>query len=218
MQEILPREKALNYGIEVLNDIELLSLILKSGYKGKSVFKLAEDIIDKANGIENLMSFKYDELISINGLGKAKALELLAIIEVSKRLTKLDKIASDDFTNPNELANWIKFNLAFSSQEEFFVIYLNSRGKVLKSEILFKGSNREAVIGIDEIIRRALLLKSSNLVVAHNHPGGNPSPSSKDIDLTKKLNESLKLMNMQLLDHIIVTQGSYFSFRSKDLL
>lgn len=218
MNKLMPREKALKFGISSLDDQELLALILKSGNANKSVFKLAEELLDKASGIENLIAFDYEELINIKGMGKAKTLELLAIIEIYKRLTKVGRISEEKMFNPNELISWIRFNIAFNNQEEFFVLYISTSGKVIKSEVLFKGTKSSSLVSVDEVLRRAVLLRADSLVVAHNHPSGYSGPSSEDIEITEKLQGCLKMMDLRLLDHIIVTRNDFFSFRKAGLI
>ena len=214
----MPREKALNYGISSLNDNELLALIIKSAFKDKNVLDLSKDIIEKANGFENLYSLSYEELISIKGIKEAKALEILAILEISKRLSNISHIDLKRIENDKDLIKWCRNHIAYSDQEEFFAIFLNNDGRVLKYEILFKGSNKKSIVGITEILRKALLYKACYMIVAHNHPGGNPNPSKEDIDITNSISKSLETIGIKLIDHIIITKSSYFSFNSHNLL
>lgn len=218
MNDLMPREKALEYGIGALNNIELLALIIKSACKEKNVFELADDVIHKANGFNNLLSLTYEELTSIKGIKKAKALEILAILEISKRLSKVDKVSEEEITNPNKVVEWIRFNVAFSSQEQFLAIYLNNKGNVIKSEIIYKGTKNSSVVSIDEVLRKAILLQASSMLVAHNHPSDNCEPSHNDIELTTKLHKSCELIGIPLLDHLIVGKSSYFSFKNMGLL
>lgn len=218
MNKLLPREKALEFGIGSLDDQELLALILKTGYAKQSVFEVASDLLEKANGISNLCALDYEELLSIKGLGEAKALELLAIGEINKRLSRIDKVSETTFNDPASLVNWIRFNIAFNNQEEFFVLYISSIGKVIKNEVLFKGTKSSSLVSVDEVLRRAVLLRADSLVVAHNHPGGMANPSEADLDITEKLMKCLKLMDLKLLDHVIVTRNDFFSFRKAGLL
>ena len=216
--DYLPREKALQYGINSLSNSELLALVLKSAYKDKSVFKLSEEIIEKANGFENLLSLSYGELVGIKGIKKAKALEILAILEIARRLSKVKSISRKQLVKPHKTAEWIRYNIGFDDEESFFVIYLNSRCDILKSEVLFKGSENEVSVAIDVIIRKAILNKSTKIIVGHNHPSGSVNPSNEDIELTIRLSESCKMLGLQLLDHLIVTKSDFFSFKNKSLL
>lgn len=215
---MLPREKALNYGINSLNNEELLALIIKSGHKDNNVFNIAKDLIAKANGFYNLLSLTYEELVDIKGIKKAKALEILAILEIAKRLSSVDMVKEEELSSPGKVVDWLKFNIGFSDLEEFLVIFLNAGGKIIKSEILFKGSKNKSIVAIDEVMRKAILLKSSGIVVCHNHPSGNEKPSSQDIVLTEELRKACEMMSIKLLDHIIVTKSSYYSFKQSKLL
>lgn len=214
---MLPREKALNYGIGSLSNLELICLIVKSGYKDRNVFEVVDEILDVCNGFNNLLSLTYEELINIKGINKAKALEIMAILEIASRLTKIDEIKEENLDRPEKVVDWLKFKLGYSNQEQFFIIYLNGRGKVIKSEVLYKGSKNASTIAIDEILRKAILLKSSGIIVSHNHPSGNIKPSSADIDVTNKLIEACKLIGIPLLDHLIVSKNDYFSFKNNGL-
>lgn len=215
---MLPREKALTVGINSLTNEELLALIIKSGYKDNSVFVLASALIDKANGFDNLLSLNYEELIEIKGIKKAKALEILAILEIAKRLSTIKAVSEQSINNPSNLLDWLRLNIGFSNQEEFLVVFLNAGGKVIKSEILFKGSRNSSVVGIDEVIRKALLLKSSGIVVCHNHPSGRVEPSNPDIQLTENLKKACEMLGLKLFDHIIVSKEGYYSFKQAKLI
>ncbi len=218
MNNMMPREKAIKYGIASLNNNELLALVLKSAYKDRNVFELAEDVLTLANGFRNLLSLSYEELISIKGIKQAKALEIMAILEISKRLSKVDRICEAQLLNPDKVVEWIRFNVGYSNQEEFFVVYLNGKGSIIKSEVLYKGSKNSSIVAVDEILRKAIILKASGIVVAHNHPSDNVEPSVADINVTKKLYESSLLVDIPLLDHIIIGKSGYYSFKQNKIL
>ena len=215
---MLPREKALNYGIDVLNNEELLALVIKSGGKNNSVFEISKNIIDKAGGFNNLLSLNYEELIDTKGISNAKALEILAILEIAKRILTISKVKEDYIHDSNDVVNYIKCSISFSSTEEFFVIYLKNNGSIIKSEILFKGTYNSSNVAINEVLRKAILCKAISIIIAHNHPSGNINPSNEDIILTKRMDNACRLMDIKLLDHIIVTTNSHFSFKSNGLL
>ena len=218
VNEMMPREKALQYGISTLENNELLSLIIKSGYKDSSVFELADDILQLANGFDNLLSLTFEELTSIKGIKTAKALELMAILEISKRLSRIDRISEARLSEPKKVVEWLRFNLGYSIQEEFLVVYLNARNNIIKSEVLYKGNRNMAIIGIDEILRRAIILKASAILVAHNHPSDNVEPSQADIELTSNLYRASMLVSIPLIDHIIIGKSGYFSFKNHSML
>ena len=155
MNELLPREKALNYGINSLNNDELLALILKSAYHNSNVLTLSNDLINKAGGFNNLLSLTYDELVEIKGIKKAKALEILAILEIFRRLSKVDTIQdANNLIDPLMLVDYIRFNIGFKEQEEFFLVLLNNKGKVIKAESMYKGTSDASTVAIDEVLRK----------------------------------------------------------------
>ena len=215
---MLPREKTLKYGINYLTNEELLALVIKTGPKGSNVFKLVEEIIEKANGFKNLLTLTYEELTSIKGIGKAKSLELLAILEIARRLSSMDTISERQLDTPDKIADWLRFEIAFSSQEEFVVIFLANSGKIIKHEILFKGSKNCSVVSPDEILRKAILYRAAAIVVCHNHPSDRVEPSQADLQLTSNLKRACSVMSIPLLDHIIVGKDSYYSFRENGVL
>ncbi|MDO4199099.1 MAG: DNA repair protein RadC [Erysipelotrichaceae bacterium] len=215
---MMPREKALMYGIQSLDDKEVLALIIKSAYKNYSVFELVEEILEVSGGFENLLSLTYEELIEIKGIKKAKALEILAILEVARRLSEVKKITRDQLKSPDKTIEWIRYNIAYQDQEEFFVIYLDNGGRILRYESVFKGCTNGASVGIDIIIRRAILNKSTMIVIAHNHPSEDVHPSPKDIEITGKIADACTLVGIRLLDHIIVSRTDAFSFKINNLL
>ena len=219
MNELLPREKALNYGISSLNNDELLALILKSAYHNSNVLTLSNDLIKKAGGFNNLLSLDYDELVEIKGIKKAKALEILAILEIFKRLSKVETIKDSDCSiNPLMLVDYIRFNIGFKDQEEFFLVLLNNKGKIIKAESMYRGTSESYMVAVSEILRKALLLKTKYVVVAHNHPSGNINPSDADKRITKAIFDGCRQVGIIFLDHLIVSADSYFSFKSQGLL
>lgn len=215
---MLPREKAVNYGINSLSNEELLGLIIKSGIKNVNYYELALNIINKANGFNNLLCLTYEELVSIKGIKKAKALEILAILEIAKRLSNVSSVKEEELSSPSKIVDWLRFNVGFSNVEQFLCIFLNTSGNILKSEVMFKGSKNQSIVAVDEVLRKAILLKASAIVVCHNHPSGKAEPSMQDRLVTSDLLNACKLMNIKLLDHIIVTKFSYYSFKQEHLL
>ncbi len=214
----MPREKALNYGISSLNNSELISLVLKSAYKDSNVFKLADELIDTAGGFNNLLSLTYDELVSIKGIKKAKAMEILAILEISKRLTEIDCISENKTLNPLLIIDHLRFKIGFNDKEEFYVVYVNNAGKIIKSEVMYRGTMDSSLVAINEVLRNALMVKTKNLIIAHNHPSDNCKPSNKDIELTKAMVMGCRQVGLNLLDHLIISKTNYFSFKKEGLL
>ena len=217
-EEMLPREKALEYGIASLTNVELLALIIKSAYKDRNVLELAKEVISVAGSFENLPMLTYEELTSIKGIKKAKAMEIMAILEVSKRLSHIDHVSEPSIGKPSQLVEWLRFQLGYSAQEEFFIVYLNARNNIIRHEVLFKGTKDRSLVGVDEVLRKAILLKATSILVAHNHPSDNVEPSPEDIQLTRRLQQACQLMGVPLLDHVIIGKTDYFSFKNHSMI
>lgn len=215
---MLPREKAIEFGISSLSNEELLALIIKTGSKENNVFEVVDKLLFASNGFNNLLCLNYEELIQIKGINKAKALEILAILEIAKRLNTIETIKEDEISSPNKLVEWLRLNIGFKENEEFLVVFINKAGKIIKSEVLFKGSKDTSVVAIDEILRKAILLKASGIVVCHNHPSGRVEPSMQDKVITSNLKNACNMMNIRLLDHIVVSKSSYYSFKQAGLI
>lgn len=215
---MLPREKALVYGIGVLSDEELLALVLKSGYRGNTVYEIVRRLLEKSQGFKNLLSMSYEEFISVDGINRAKALEMLAILEIAKRLSSIDKVSEEELDCPSKIIDYLKFTIGFSEQEEFLVIFLNSSGTIIKSEIIFKGSKNTSVVGIDEVMRRAINYKAGAIIACHNHPSGRVKPSEADIRVTRNLVKFGEMLKIPLLDHIIISKEGFYSFKQNNLL
>lgn len=217
-ENLLPREKALHYGLQTLTNKELLALVLKSAYRNTNVLSLSNDVINKAGGFRNLLSLTYDELIEIKGIKKAKALEILAMLEIFKRLSRVDSIEDSKNMNALKLVDFLRFEIGFKEREEFYLILINSKGDILKAESMYRGTSEYSPVAIDEILRNALMNKTKYVVVAHNHPSDNVEPSEADVKLTKAISDGCKVVGIKFLDHLIVSQSSYFSFKTAGLL
>ncbi len=217
-ENLLPREKALNYGLQTLSNKELLALVLKSAYRNTNVLSMSNDVINKAGGFRNLLSLTYDELVEIKGIKKAKALEILAMLEIFKRLSRVDSIEDSKNLDALKLVDFLRFEIGFKEREEFYLILINSKGDILKAESMYRGTSDHSPVALDEILRNALRNKTKYVVVAHNHPSDNVSPSDADIKLTRAISEGCNTVGIKLLDHLIVSQSSYFSFKSAGLL
>ena len=185
-QEERPREKAYYYGIESLSNVELLALILRTGNKQESVLELAQRLINEVGGLAYLKDITYHQLVLIKGIKKAKAIEILAVIELTKRLRQVQGISSV-IKEPIDGYNLVKDKLMFEQQEKVIILCLNSRLEVMKEKTVFVGSNNISIISGRELFKEALICGSSRIMVIHNHPSGNPTPSPEDIETTKRL-------------------------------
>ena len=208
-----PRERLILHGAKNLSNEELLMIILKSGTKKYSVKELANQILNFSKGINNLKNITYQNLMNIEGIGKVKAIEIEAIIELAKRIY-MDKTAKDIITCTDPKTIIYYFNSLFKDklQEEFYCIYLDNKKKYLDKKKLFIGSINASIVHPREIFKQAYLLSASYIICIHNHPSGDPMPSREDIEFTNKLYKIGILHGIYLVDHIVIGDDIYYSF------
>ena len=218
VSEELPREKAKRCGLSALRDEELLAILLGSAGRGGNVFALAEEILEVSGGLSGLLKLSYEELTAVKGIKEAKALSILTVFEICRRLLEPRRIEKEKLNEPGRAADWLRLQLGGEAQEQFLIIFLNYRYEVIRYEVLFKGSDTASLVAVRQILRKALLYRAVYLLAAHNHPSGHCSPSEADVDLTLRLKEGALYLDMELLDHIIVAPAAYFSFRQEKLL
>lgn len=212
-----PREKAFHHGIESLNNIELLALVLRTGNKQESAIELAQRIINEIGGFRYLHDINYYQLIQIKGIKQAKAIEVLAIIEIAKRLDK-QPVAMSAIKEPRDGYELLKNQLMFEQQEKVIVLCLNSRLEVIKEKTVFIGGNNISIISARELFKEALICGSNRVMVVHNHPSGNPEPSIEDIEATERLYSMAKELDIDVVDHLIIGRSRFYSFASNKII
>lgn len=212
-----PREKAFHHGIESLNNIELLALVLRTGNKQESAIELAQRVINEIGGFRYLHDINYYQLIQIKGIKQAKAIEVLAIIEIAKRLDK-QPVAMSAIKEPRDGYELLKNQLMFDQQEKVIVLCLNSRLEVIKEKTVFIGGNNISIISGRELFKEALICGSNRVMVVHNHPSGNPEPSIEDIEATERLYSMAKELDIDVVDHLIIGRSRFYSFASNKII
>ena len=212
-----PREKAFHHGIESLNNIELLALVLRTGNKQESAIELAQRVINEIGGLRYLHDINYYQLIQIKGIKQAKAIEVLAIIEIAKRLDK-QPVAMSAIKEPRDGYELLKNQLMFEQQEKVIVLCLNSRLEVIKEKTVFIGGNNISIISGRELFKEALICGSNRVMVVHNHPSGNPEPSIEDIEATERLYSMAKELDIDVVDHLIIGRSRFYSFASNKII
>ena len=212
-----PREKAFHHGIESLNNIELLALVLRTGNKQESAIELAQSVINEIGGFRYLHDINYYQLIQIKGIKQAKAIEVLAIIEIAKRLDK-QPVAMSAIKEPRDGYELLKNQLMFEQQEKVIVLCLNSRLEVIKEKTVFIGGNNISIISGRELFKEALICGSNRVMVVHNHPSGNPEPSIEDIEATERLYSMAKELDIDVVDHLIIGRSRFYSFASNKII
>jgi DNA repair protein RadC len=210
-----PRERMLKEGTEVLSNQELLAIILRSGTKSESVLQLAHRLIRHFEGLRMLKDATINELKTIKGIGDAKAVEILASLELGRRISRLQLEERYTVRSPEDGARFVMDDMRFLSQEHFVCIYLNTKNQVMHRQTIFIGSLNASIVHPREVYKEALRRSAASIICFHNHPSGDPAPSHEDIEVTKRLVESGKILGIELLDHIIIGDQRFVSLKEK---
>lgn len=213
-----PREKAIKHGVNSLSNMELLAILIRTGYQGNSSLVIAENILKKSQGINTLSRLTSHELQEIKGIKAVKAVELLACFELSKRMAYGETLNKNVIENPESLIKWLNLELGNLVQENFLVVFLNVKNHILGYRILFKGTVDSSLVHPREIFKEALYYSSSRIMIVHNHPSSVLEPSVADIELTSQLCQCGEMMGIHILDHLIVSNTGFFSFKATGLL
>lgn len=210
ISEDKPREKLLKKGAEYLTDSELLAIILRTGNKSESVTELSNRILKRIGGVKNLKNMTINTLTQIEGIKLGKASSILASFELAKRALKNDDPIK--FKNTIDMYNYIKNDFLYELQEKFIILLFDKQFKLIKKCEVFKGTIDAVNVYPREIFKEALKENASFIVLAHNHPGGEVMPSIQDDEITKILVKNGQLIGIKVIDHLIVTPNSYFSY------
>lgn len=215
-----PRERLREQGVQALSAEELLSILIRTGHKDRSVVDLSKDVLYHLESIDDLKRISFEELLSIKGIKSAKASTIIAAVELGRRLAETPRTDRMKITSPVDVYRRLSPRLSHLEQEHFVCLYLNTKSELIKEELLFIGTINQTVIHPREIYGRALRLSSSALIFVHNHPTGDSTPSSADVSATKQLQKSGELMGINVVDHIIIGKNEFYSIlaESKTML
>ena len=209
-----PREKALRNGIETLNNIELLALILRTGNKEESVIQLSQRLLNEIGGFSQLVHIDYATLVSLKGIKQAKAIEILSIIEIAKRLKNHQK-SYIKLQSPLHIYAYLKDEMMFLKQEHFLLICLNHHLQVIKKKTVFIGSLDMSIVTPREVFKEAISVSSAKIILAHNHPSGDSLPSQEDLVLTQQFDQLGMMMDIEMIDHIIIGWNEFYSIKGQ---
>lgn len=214
-----PRERLFNYGANNLSNEELISIILKTGSKKYSVKEVSLKLLEEIKDITKLNDIGISSLMKIDGIGRVKAIELKAALELGRRVYYNNKnIEKIKFNNPINVYEYFKDIFYGKKQEHFYCVYLDTKGNYIDKKCLFIGTINNSVIHPREIFKEAYLLSANSIICVHNHPSGDSSPSKEDILVTKKLQELGIIHGIKILDHIIIGNNNYYSFNDNSRL
>lgn len=210
-----PREKAIINGVESLSDEELLAIVLRCGTKNKNVLELSSFIMRKYINFNNLINCSYNELIEIEGIKDAKAIEILTIMEILKRIQRNKINRLQKITTPDEVYKYFSVLINEEKQEIFIVIFLNVKSHIIRYEKLFIGGVTSSIIDVNLVFKKAISYGASKIICIHNHPSGDPTPSKQDIFITEKIADIGEILNIKLVDHIIIGKCGYISLKKE---
>ena len=211
-KEEKPRERLLKYGVNNLTNEELVSIILRCGTKNISVKEVSTKVLNYFNNIKNLRNANINNLVQIKGIGKVKAITLLASLELGKRVYYEEHKEKYKIKSTKDVFNLLKNEVKYEKKEKFYVILLDSKNNVISYKCLFIGTINRSAVHPREIYKYAIDNLAVSIIVAHNHPSGDPLPSKEDENITNSLNTLGEVIGIKLLDHVIIGEEKYYSF------
>jgi DNA repair protein radc len=213
-----PRERLAKYGSEVLSNAELLAIILRTGTRSDSAINLANRLLKNETGIRYLYDVSFEELKNIKGIGNAKACQIKAAIELGRRLRTYKGNDSVFIKSPGDAAGLVMEDMRYLKIECLRVIMLNIKNMVIGMRDVSVGSINSSIVHPREIFVEAIRISSASIIICHNHPSGDPTPSQEDINVTRRVAEAGKIVGIELIDHVIIGDGRYISLKEKNII
>lgn len=212
-----PRERLAVLGAQSLTAAELLAILLRVGVRGENAVQVGQRLINTFEGIDGMHRAAFEDLTGQYGIGEAKAAQIKAAIELGRRLMLEPPVDRVAIQSPADAAEFVRYEMSAFEQEHLRVVHLNTRNKVLGWEDVYKGSLNASQVRVGELFRSAIRRNAAAIILAHNHPSGDPTPSPDDVSVTRVILEAGKLLDIEVLDHIIVGQGRYISMKERRL-
>jgi|Deesub1362A_J573_1020465.scaffolds.fasta_scaffold01885_10 DNA repair protein RadC len=212
-----PRERLAQQGPGALSNAELVAILLRSGIEGHSALDLARELLQRGGGLAGLHAKSFDELLAMPGIGPAKAAQLKAAIELGRRLSTLSGDEKPSIRSPEEAANLLLYEMGALEQEHFRVLLLDTRNRLIRGAEVYRGSLNSSLIRVGEIFREAIRSNAAAIIIAHNHPSGDPTPSPEDVSVTRAIVKAGKLLDIEVLDHLVIGRGRFVSLKSRGL-
>lgn len=217
---LMPYEKCMRYGVSVLTDTELLAILLRTGTKGRSVLSVCNEILNlkqPLDGLVGLMHFRTEDYLEIEGIGAVKAMQLTVVGEIARRIWHRRRFSEDlFFTSPRQVSDHYQEKLRYLDHEEIHALFLDNQNRLLREEMMSRGSVNSAALTPREIFLSALRHHAVGIILVHNHPSGDPGPSEEDIFFTKRTEEAGRLLGITLMDHVIIGDHAYYSFKEQE--
>ncbi|NTW06170.1 MAG: DNA repair protein RadC [Peptococcaceae bacterium] len=217
-KEQRPRERLMREGPGVLSDVELLAIILRTGSSDKSAMVLSTEVISHFSGLKNLVQAEVEELSMIKGMGPAKSSQLKAALEIGIRLAGKSEDPQPAINRPQDAAAMVMEEMRHLDREHFCALLLNTKNKVLAKKTISIGTLNASVVHPRELFKTAIKKSASSIILIHNHPSGDPTPSREDIEVTQRLKNAGAIVGIEVLDHIIIGDNNFVSFKDKGML
>ncbi len=214
-QDERPRERMLRYGASGMSNAELLAILLRTGTRSESAVTLSQRLLLESGGLRGLSDRSVEQLCERRGVGPAKALQLLAALELGRRMARTELGASPIIRSPEDVSTLLMEDLRYLQQEHFVVLFLNTKNRVVGQETLSVGSLNAAIVHPREVFRAAVKRSAASIICVHNHPSGDPTPSFEDIQLTNRLTEAGHIIGIEVLDHIIIGDRRFVSMKER---
>lgn len=212
-----PRERMAKFGPQALSSAELIAILLRVGVTGENAVQVGQRLLKKFDGIAGLYRAPFNELTRQHGLGEAKAAQIMAALELGRRLSVEVPAERPTINSPKDAADLVKYEMSVLEHEHFRVMLLDRRNRVLEIVELYRGSVNSAQVRVGEVFRDAIRNNASAIIIIHNHPSGDPSPSPDDIALTKAIVQAGKMLDVDVLDHLVIGQGKFTSLKERGL-
>jgi DNA repair protein RadC len=213
-----PRERLANVGPQALSNAELLAILLRVGVQGENAVQVGQRLLQNFGGLSGLHRASYAEVCEQHGIGLAKAAQVKAAIELGRRLTLESPDERPTINSPSDAAALVEFEMSALEQEHLRVFLLDTRNRVLNIVEVYQGSLNSSQIRVGELFRAAIRRNAAGIIVVHNHPSGDPSPSPEDLAVTRALIEAGKLLDINVLDHLIIGHGNWISLKERQLV
>lgn len=215
-----PREKLLLKGAQSLSDAELLAILLRTGTREDSVIRVAEKLLSvyKNESLGEFANLSVNDFSKIKGIGKVKAITVLAALELGKRLAEAPSIERKKITSPQDVVNYFMPRFRYEKKEHFIVVLLDTKNHILATPVISVGCLNSSIVHPREVFREAIVHFAAAMILVHNHPSGDPTPSKEDIHVTHKLIEAGGLMDIKVIDHIIIGDNCYISLKEERVI
>jgi DNA repair protein RadC len=212
-----PRERLRRLGAQALSSAELIAILLRVGVKGENAVQVGQRLINTFHGLSGLHRASFDEVCAQRGIGEAKAAQIKAAIELGRRLAAEAPEERPAVHSPQDAADLVRYEMSALEQEELLVLLLDNRNRVLHIEPVYRGSVNSSQVRVGELFKAAIRRNAAALIVAHNHPSGDPTPSPDDVAVTRAIVQAGKLLDIDVLDHLVIAGGKFVSLKERGL-